>query len=129
MVCLAAPHCDASEFFEFREEILDEMAPLIDLRVKLRWRSAIGFWRDDGCDPGLGQILSHPIGVKGPVGEHLAAGQAFKERFGSSQIMGLSGQKSELHQRAEGVDEREDLRRHPAARASYGLAFSPPFAP
>ncbi len=55
--------------------------------------------------------------------------QPFEQRCCSTQIVSLPRQQTEIDQVAECVGQGHDLGRHAAARASDGLALSPPFAP
>ena len=64
----------------------------------------------------------------------LSAMQAAKldpvdERRDADSIEAMAGQENEAHKIAECVGQRQDLGRHAAFGAAYGLALSPPFAP
>jgi hypothetical protein len=43
--------------------------------------------------------------------------------------MALARQEHEAHEVSQRIDQRDDLGRQPAARATDGLMVSPPFAP
>src|SRR5712664_2040150 len=45
-VCLVASHCYAFEFFQFAEEILDQVAPFVNVRVDVERLGAPGMLRD-----------------------------------------------------------------------------------
>ena len=70
-----------------------------------------------------------PVGIERPVGEELAAGQPLEQRRRAAQIMSLSGQQAKIDKVAERIGQGHDLGRNTTARASDGLALSPPFAP
>lgn len=36
-VCFVGPHCDAFEFLELAEEVLDQMPPFIDFPIQQQW--------------------------------------------------------------------------------------------
>ena len=58
---------DGSELFELAEEILDQVARLVELAVKRAGGGAVSPERDDGGFAGLGQGLDDPlIGIIGP---------------------------------------------------------------
>jgi hypothetical protein len=46
-VGLAATHGDASVFFEFLEEVLDQVPPFVGVSVEVGREAAVGFGRDD----------------------------------------------------------------------------------
>ena len=41
-VCLVASHCDAFEFFQLSEEVLDQVAPFVNVRIDVERPGAPG---------------------------------------------------------------------------------------
>jgi hypothetical protein len=39
---LVAAHCNSLELLELAKEVLDQVAPFVDLQVNLQWRSPAG---------------------------------------------------------------------------------------
>ena len=105
------------------------MPPFVSVPIKVCGKAPVGFGWDDRHDPGLGEGLSHPVGIEGAVSKQLAAGQALDQGRRSAQVVGLSRQQPEVDQVAECIGQRHDLAGYAAARAPDGLALSPPFAP
>ena len=64
-----------------------------------------------------------------PVREQGIERNIFDQRRDTLHIVRLSRQKQEPHQVPKRIDQRYDLGRQPATRASDGLSLSPPFAP
>jgi hypothetical protein len=71
-VCLAATRGDPPEFLELSEKVLDQVPQFVGVSVEVCRKAAVGFWRDDWFDLGLGQSLSDIVGIECPVGEELA---------------------------------------------------------
>ncbi len=122
-------HGDAFELLEFAEEVLDEMAPLVDFGVDclgLRPALVLG---DDDLGTALVEISDDGVAVEGLVGDEGLEAQAVDERRHAHRIEAVAWQQHEANQIAERVGQGKDLGGHAALRAAYGLALSPPFAP
>lgn len=92
-----------------------------ELPVGLRW--------NDRDDVAIQQIIAQPVGIEGPVGHQVPSRQTADQRGRLKQVMNLSRHQTEIDEVAERVGQRQNLRRYATARASNGLAMSPPFAP
>lgn len=55
--------------------------------------------------------------------------ETVNQRWHVHAVKALAGHQAKAHQIAQSIRQRENLRRHAAFRAPYGLALSPPFAP
>ena len=70
-----------------------------------------------------------PIGIERSVGQQVIGDKLFDQFRHTAQVVGLTRQQAEIDEIAKRVRQRQYLRRDAAARASYGLALSPPLAP
>ena len=83
---------DAAELFKFAEEILDQVACLVERLIKLAGRCSVLPRRDDGGFSGTCQRLEDAIvGIVGFVGDQDRGGHLRQQRIGAGEIMGLSG--------------------------------------
>jgi len=85
---------------------------------------------DDRRRAAVDQELAQLVGVIGRVGQAQACvGQRLKQRPGEGSIAPLSGGYFEGDEASFAIDDRMDLGRAPAARATDRLDFGPPFPP
>ena len=75
------------------------------------------------------QLVEDPVDVESLVGDQPSERDAVDQRRDAQGVEAVARQQLEAHQVAEGIGQGDDLRAPAAARAAYGLAFSPPFAP
>ena len=129
LVGFVGAHGNALELFEFAEEVLDQMAPFVLLGVDGKGNRASRMLRDDDLGAALVQIGDDVVAIEGLVGDQRFEGESVDERGDANGVETLAGQENEANEIAECVGEREDLGRHAAFGAAYGLALSPPFAP
>ena len=61
-----AAQCDAFELFELAEEILDEVAPVVDFGVDVEWFSRCGRWEMKMPAP---RSFNSAIGIECLVGD------------------------------------------------------------
>ena len=107
---------DGSELFELAEEILDQVARLVELAVKRAGGGAVSPQRDDGGFAGVGQGLDDPlIGIMGLVGDQQPGGHLRQQGVGAGQVVSLS----------RGQQERSGL--PSASTRAWILVLSPPF--
>ena len=71
-VCLVASHCDAFEFLQLAEEILDEVTPFVDVLVDIERLGAPLMLRDDDLRLAFVQVFDDPVGIKSLVGDQAA---------------------------------------------------------
>ena len=101
---------DAAVLFEFTEEILDQVARLVERLIELAGRCSVLPRRDDGGFPGTRQRFENTlIGIIGLVGDQDLGGHLRQQRIGADEIMGLSWGQQETQRVAEGVDQSVDL--------------------
>ena len=120
---------DATELFDFLEEVLDQVAPFVHFPVIQDCSSSTGIGRDNGQRASLVQLRPEPVTVKGLIADQRLQGDASNQRCRTDTVVPLARQQNEAHEIAERIDQRDDFRRQIAARLADGLIFSPPFAP
>jgi len=128
-VCFVAPHGYPLELLDLTEEVFYQVAPLVNIGVNNeRFRSP---WMlgDNDFRAAFVEVFDNPIGVERFVSDQPAEIDAFDQGFNTDGIEAMTRQKLEAHQIAQGIDEGQNLRCHPAPGLAYGLALSPPFAP
>ena len=110
---------DGSELFELTEEILDQVARLVEMFVEIAGLGAVAAERNDRPFPGFGKSLDDPlVGVVSLVGDQRIGGDVRQQRVRADKIMVLSGGQLEGHGVAEGVDEGVYLGAQPAFAAA-----------
>src|SRR4029077_9571862 len=101
---------DAAVLFEFTEEILDQVARLVERLIELARRCSVLPRRDDGGFSGTRQRFENTlISIIGLVGDKDLGGHLRQQRVGSDEIMGLSWGQQETQRVAEGVDQSVDF--------------------
>ena len=128
LVGFVAAHGDALEFLELAEEVLDEMAPLVDVVVDRERICALRMLGDDEPAPrslrsAMMELLSKALSAISAKVDPL------DQRLHAHRVVAMAGQQFEAHEIAKRVGERQDLGRHAASRVPDGLALSPLFAP
>lgn len=117
------------EFLDLCEEVFDEVPPLVGMFVVVARNLSVCLGRDDRLCSACIKLGEQPIGVECLVGQQRIEIHAFDQRRDAFHVMRLPGQKKKIKQVPQGVDERHDLGRQSAPRASDGLMLSPPFEP
>ena len=116
---------DGAELLELAEEVLDQVACLVEvLVVGARYR-AIDLGRDHRDLVGGGERLDHPgIGVERLVGEQGVGGERGQEGVGTLQVVRLARREQEADRVAERIDQGVDLGTQPAFAAADRLVFA-----
>ena len=110
---------DGPELLQLGEEVLDQVACLVEIAVIGPRRLAVALGRDHGGLAGLLQRLQHPLlGVECLVGDQQVGGEAGQEGIGTLEVVGLPGREREPGRIAEGIDRGVDLRAQAATAAS-----------
>ena len=122
-------HCDALEFLELTEEILDQVTPLVDLGVDRQRHGAPRMLRDDDLGAALVEVGYDGIAIEGLVGDEAVKGETVDERSDADRIETMAGHENEADEIAEGVGQRQNFGRHAAFGPADSLALRPPFAP
>jgi len=116
---------DGPELLELAEEVLDEVALLVDFSVIVARVRSCGFGRDDRGDAGGSERLDDPlVGVEGAIGEQVASPQTGQEGVRAVQIVSLAGRKQKLGRPAVGVDQSVDLGAQSASAEPNGFVVS-----
>lgn len=129
MICFIASHGDALELFEFAEEVLDQVPPLVEFGIDIERFDALRSLRDADCCTTRVHVLYDPVAVEGFVGEQTTKIDAFDQRRNAHRIIAMAGQEFEADQIAKGIGQGQDFGCQPAFGLAYSLALSPPFAP
>ena len=128
-VCLVTSHCYAFEFFQFAEEILDQVAPFVNVRVDVERLGAPGMLRDYDLRLAFVHVFDDPVGIKGLVGDQTTEFDVFDQGRDADGVKAMAGEQDEPHQIPKCVGQRKDFGGPAALRLADGLIFGPPFAP
>jgi hypothetical protein len=115
---------DGAELLELGEEVLNQVACLVEMPVVVPRRPPIGFPRDD-CGLACGcQRLDDPlVGVERLIGDQRIGLHCGQEVVGADQIVGLAAGQEEAKRIAERIDQGMDLGAQSATRAADRLVF------
>ena len=108
-VCLVGSHCDAFEFLQLAEEILDEVAPFVDVLVDIERLGAPWMLRDDDLRLAFVHVFDDPVGIKSLVSDQAAEFYILDQGRDADRIKAMAGQQDEPHQIPERVGQREDF--------------------
>jgi hypothetical protein len=116
---------DSSELLELADEILDEMARLVQLSIKIARRLAMApgrdYWglarRQEGFDYAL-------IGIEGFIRQYGIGFHLRQEHVGACKIMRLATGQEERKRIAQRIDHEMDLCAQPAFAAPDRLVFT-----
>jgi len=128
-VCFVASHCYAFEFLQLAEEILDQMAPLVNVLVDVERLGAALMLRDYDLCPALVHVFDDPVGIKGFVADQPTEFDVLDQGRDADGVKAMAGEQDEPHQIPKCVGQREDFGGPAALRLADGLIFGPPFAP
>lgn len=118
--------CDGAEAFEFAEEAFDKVPLSIEGEVGLAFYETVGLGRNDGGDSAFDQDFNQGIGIVSLVCEEGFRIDLLKQRFGLTEIGGLSRRERDRDGIAERINDNVDLGGQPASGSADGLA-GPPF--
>ena len=105
------------------------MPPFVGFLVECGGKASVGPRRDDRGNAAVEQLRAQPVGVKGAVGKQVIRGEVLDQLRNGTQVVNLSGDKTEIGEVPERIGQGQDLGGDATPRAAYGLALSPPFAP
>ena len=128
-VCLVASHCYAFEFLQLAEEILDQVAPFVNVLVDVERFCAPWMLRDYDLRLAFVQVFDDPVGVKSLVSDQAAEFDVLDQGRDADGVKAMAGEQDEPHQIPERIGQREDFGGPAALRLADGLIFGPPFAP
>ena len=113
---------DGTKLFEPAEEVLDEMASLVEVPVIVALGLSIALGRYDRRLAGPSKRFDHPLaGIEGHVGDHRIGGDRGEKRIGAVEIMGLSRGEVEAGRIAERIDGGIDLGAQSPSASPDGL--------
>ena len=101
---------DGAELFEFAEEVLDQVARLVEMFVEIAGRGAVAAERNDRPFAGLGERPDDPlVGIVSLVGDQDGGGDLRQQGVRAGKVMRLSGGQVEGERVAEGIDQGMDF--------------------
>ena len=128
-VCLVASHCYALEFLQPAEEVLDQVAPFVNVLVDVERFGAPLMLRDDDLRLALVHVFDDPVGIKSLVSDQAPEFEVLDQGRDADGVKAMAGEQNEPHQIPKRVGQREDFGGPAALRLADGLIFGPPFAP
>ena len=128
-VCLVGSHCYAFEFLQLAEEILDQVAPFVDVLVDIERLGAPLMLRDYDLRLALVHVFDDPVGIKSLVSDQAPEFEVLDQGRDADGVKAMAGEQNEPHQIPKRVGQREDFGGPAALRLADGLIFGPPFAP
>jgi hypothetical protein len=128
-VCLVASHCYALEFLQLAEEVLDQVAPFVNVLVDVERLGAPLMLRDYDLRFALVHVFDDPVGIKSLVRNQAPEFEVLDQGRDAYGVKAMAGQQDEPHQVPKRVGQREDFGGPAALRLANGLIFGPPFAP
>ena len=102
-VCLVASHCYAFEFLQLAEEILDQVAPFVNVLVDVERFGAPGVLRDYDLRLAFVHVFDDPVGIKGLVGDQAAEFDVLDQGRDADGVKAMAGEQDEPHQIPERV--------------------------
>jgi hypothetical protein len=128
-VCLVASHCYAFEFLQLAEEILDQVAPFVNVLVDVERLGAPGMLRDYDLRLAFVHVFDDPVGIKSLVSDQASEFDVLDQGRDADGVKAMAGEQDEPHQIPKRVGQREDFGGPTALRLADGLILGPPFAP
>lgn len=116
---------DGAELLELAEEVLDQMARLVELLIVGPRRGTIALGRDDRQLAGGGELLDHPgVGIERLIGDQCVGRKLGQESIGALQVVRLAWSKQKADRVAECIDQSMNFRAQPAFAAADRLVFA-----
>ncbi len=108
-VCLVASHCYAFEFFQFAAEVLDQVAPFVNVPVDIERLGAPLMLRDYDLSLAFVHVFDDPVGIEGLVGDQAAEFDVLDQGRKADGVKAMAGQQDEPHQIPKRIGQREDF--------------------
>jgi len=108
-VCLVASHCYAFEFLQLAEEILDQMAPFVNVLVDVERLGAPGMLRDYDLRLAFVHVFDDPVRIKSLVSNQATEFDVLDQGRSADGVKAMAGEQNEPHQIPERVGQREDF--------------------
>ena len=109
MVGFVGAHRYALELFEFAEEVLDEMAPFVEVAIERKRLCAARMLGDNDLGAAGVEIGDDGVAVEGLVGDQAAERDAVEQGRDADRIETVARQEMEADQIAQRVGERVSL--------------------
>ncbi|MEF9604637.1 hypothetical protein O4J55_20805 [Paracoccus sp. PXZ] len=122
----AGTHSDALELLQLADEVLDEVAPGVDVGVDPEFLRMGRVLRDHDPGAAVVQLGNQCIAVEGLVGDQPVESDPVDQRQHLDAVVALARHQTEAHEVAQGIGEGQNLGRHAAFGAANGLALRPP---
>jgi len=97
-VSLVASHSYAFEFLQFAEEVLDQVAPFVNLLVDIERFGAPLMLRDDDLRLAFVHVFDDPVGIKGLVSDQAAEFDVLDQRRDADGVKTVAGKQDKAHQ-------------------------------
>jgi hypothetical protein len=122
---LVVARCDGAELLEFGEEVLNEVARLVDVVVVFAGQAAICLWRDHNVFAGRDERHDDPlVGVEGLVSNQRVGLHRGQQVVGADEIMRLSAGQEEVDRVTECVGQDVDFGAQSTARSPNRLVLA-----
>lgn len=105
------------------------MPPFVGVLVELGRKASVGFRWNDRDNAPVRQGFAQPVSIECAIGKQVIGGKFVDQFRLRAEVMCLPRQQAEIDKVSKRVCEGQYLGRDATARAAYGLALSPPFAP
>lgn len=116
---------NGTKLLELGEEVLDEVACLVEVSVEVAGQAAVRLWRDHRGLSGSGERRHDPgVGVEGFVGDQRLGLHRWQQVVGADEVMRLPAGQKEAERIAERIDQRVDLGAQSAAGSPDRLVFA-----
>ena len=109
LVCLVTSHCDAFEFLQLAEEVLDQVAPFVNVLVDIERLGAPLMLRDYDLGLTFVHVSDDPVGIESLVGDQAAEFDVLDQGRDADGVKAVAGQQDEPHQVPKRVGQREDF--------------------
>ena len=89
-------HGDTLEFLELAKEVLDQVAPLVDLQVNVQRRFSLWPLRDHHLHALAFEILDQPVSIKGLIGQQCSKAHIADQLLHAHDVVALARHQDEL---------------------------------
>ena len=104
-----AAQCDAFEFLEFTKNILDQMAPFINLHVDIERLGASGMLRDNDFRLAFIHVFDDPVRIECLAGDQATKFNVVDLRRHAGGVKAMTGQQDEPHQIPKSAGQGQDF--------------------
>lgn len=105
------------------------MAPFVHLDVERDGLGAAWVLRDDDLRAAFIEVGDNVVAIESLVSEQSSELDAVDERSNANGVEAVARHQAEADKVPKPISQGQNLGRHAAFGAAYGLALSPPFAP